>query len=42
MHIAIADLKLKERLVIYPGKREFPLADGVRAVPLSMTGVAVS
>jgi len=35
MHIAMEDLKLKELLVVYPGNREFQLADGVRATPLA-------
>lgn len=29
------DLDLQELLVVYPGKREYPLADGIRAVPLA-------
>ena len=35
MHIAMADLKLAELLVVYPGSREYPLADGIRVVPLA-------
>jgi hypothetical protein len=34
MRIAMDDLKLTELLVIYPGNREYTLADGIRAVPL--------
>ena len=36
MRIPMEDLELKELLVVYPGKREFELAEGVRAVPLAM------
>lgn len=32
MRIALSDLKLDELIVLYPGDREFPLAEGVRAV----------
>ena len=35
MHIAMDDLKLDELLVVYPGSREYPLAEGIRAVPLA-------
>ena len=35
MRIAMEDLKLKELLVVYPGNKEYPLADGIRAVPLA-------
>jgi predicted AAA+ superfamily ATPase len=35
MHIACEDLKLKELLVVYPGSREYSLAEGIRAVPLA-------
>jgi len=34
MHITMEDLKLKELLVVYPGKREYQLAENIRAVPL--------
>lgn len=34
MRIAMDDLKLTELLVVYPGNREYALADGIRAVPL--------
>jgi uncharacterized protein len=35
MRIALADLKLDELLVVYPGERSHPLADQVRVVPLA-------
>lgn len=35
MRIAMEDLKLKELLVVYPGTREYPLAENIRAVPLA-------
>jgi len=35
MHIAMEDLKLNELQVVYPGSREYMLAEGIRAVPLS-------
>lgn len=35
MRIAMDDLKLRELLVVYPGSREYPLADNVRVVPLA-------
>jgi predicted AAA+ superfamily ATPase len=35
MRIAMNDLKLTELLVVYPGDREYALADGIRAVPLA-------
>jgi hypothetical protein len=41
MHITMEDLKLKELLVVYPGKREFPLAEGIRAVPLASVGAGI-
>jgi len=34
MRIALADLKLDELLVVYPGEESYPLADNVRVVPL--------
>lgn len=34
MRIALADLKLDELLVAYPGATRYPLADNVRVVPL--------
>jgi predicted AAA+ superfamily ATPase len=35
MRIAMEDLKLKELLVVYPGTREYALAENIRAVPLA-------
>jgi predicted AAA+ superfamily ATPase len=35
MRIAMEDLKLKELLVVYPGNKEYPMAEGIRAVPLA-------
>ena len=35
MRISMDDLKLTELLVVYPGDREYALADGIRAVPLA-------
>jgi hypothetical protein len=35
MRIAMEDLKLKELLVVYPGTREYPLAENIRVVPLA-------
>lgn len=35
MRVAMEDLKLRELLVVYPGNREYALAEGVRAVPLT-------
>ena len=34
MQIVIEDLKLEELLIVYPGKRIYPISDRVRAVPL--------
>ena len=34
MRIALADLKLDELLVVYPGTESYPLADNIRVVPL--------
>jgi predicted AAA+ superfamily ATPase len=34
MRIALADLKLDELLVVYPGTKRYPLADNVTVVPL--------
>ena len=38
MHVATADLKLAHLWVAYPGDREYPLAEGITALPLK--GVA--
>jgi hypothetical protein len=35
MRIALADLKLDELHVVYPGERRYPLADNVAVVPLA-------
>ena len=35
MRIAMDDLKLTELRVVYPGAREYEMADGIRAVPLA-------
>jgi hypothetical protein len=35
MRISMSDLKLRELLVVYPGDREYELADGIRALPLA-------
>jgi len=40
MRIAMDDLDLTELLVVYPGAREYALADGIRAVPLQTFGSA--
>jgi predicted AAA+ superfamily ATPase len=34
MSIAMADLALERLYVVYPGRRRYPLADGIEAVPL--------
>jgi predicted AAA+ superfamily ATPase len=34
MRIAMADLKLDEVRVVYPGTKRYPLAEGIEAVPL--------
>jgi len=34
MHIAMEDLKLERLWVVYPGAREYPLADSITALPL--------
>ncbi len=35
MRIAMADLKLDELLVVYPGNKRYSLAKGVEVVPLA-------
>ncbi len=35
MHIALADLKLDELFVVYPGERRYPLAERVEVIPLA-------
>ena len=34
-HIALADLKLDELRVVYPGKKRYPLAEKVEVMPLT-------
>lgn len=34
MHVVAADLKLEHLWVVYPGDREYPLADAITALPL--------
>ena len=36
MAIAASDLKLKHLWVVYPGKKEYPLAPDISALPLSL------
>lgn len=38
MKIAMADLKLDELLVIYPGQKAYPLGDSIRVLPLESLG----
>ena len=38
MRIAMEDLQLKELLVVYPGNREYTLAENVRVIPLKRVG----
>lgn len=40
MRTAIQDLELDRLIVVYPGSRQYPLADGVDAVPLGDLGRA--
>lgn len=40
MRIALADLKLDQLFVVYPGERRYPLGDRVEAVPLAELVVA--
>ena len=35
MRIALEDLKLEQLVVLYPGPKEYALAERVRVVPLS-------
>jgi hypothetical protein len=34
MRVALADLKLKQLFVVYPGQRRFELDQGITALPL--------
>ena len=38
MRIVIEDLELEHLWVVYPGEREFPLAAGITALPLTRIG----
>ena len=38
MRIVTRDLELEHLWVVYPGEREFPLADGITALPLTRIG----
>ena len=38
MRIVMKDLELAHLWVVYPGEREFPLADGITALPLTRIG----
>jgi predicted AAA+ superfamily ATPase len=38
MRVALADLRLDDLIVIYPGDRAYPLAERVRAIPLGAIG----
>jgi hypothetical protein len=42
MHAAIADLKLDELIVVYPGQYSFPLGDVIHARPLAETLARIS
>ncbi len=35
MRIAMDDLKLTDLIVVYPGTREYALADNIRVLPLA-------
>lgn len=41
MRIAMEDLRLKELLVVYPGSREYMLAEGIRVIPLKRVGAGI-
>ena len=41
MRVALADLRLDDLIVIYPGDRAYPLAERVTAIPLSAIGDAL-
>ena len=38
MHVALADLRLDELWVIYPGARRYPLNDRTTALPFAELG----
>lgn len=35
MRIAMSDLRLDEMIVVYPGKKSYALANGIRVIPLA-------
>ena len=35
MHVVVQDLKLKHLWVVYPGRRAYPLAEKIEALPLT-------
>ena len=35
MRIAVADLQLDRLVILYPGSRRYPLADGIAVMPLA-------
>ena len=41
MHVVIDDLGLEHLWVVYPGDREYPLADAITALPLQKIGACV-
>ena len=41
MHVVVDDLGLEHRWVVYPGDREYPLADAITALPLKMIRACV-
>jgi len=41
MRVALADLKLDQLMVVYPGQRRFPLGRGIEALPLNEAALAV-
>ena len=38
MRVVVDDLKLEHLWVVYPGDREYPLADAITALPLKKIG----
>lgn len=41
MRIAMEDLRLEELLVVYPGSREYTLAEGIRVIPLKRVSAGI-
>ena len=41
MHVVVDDLGLEHLWVVYPGDREYPLADAITALPLKMIRACV-